>query len=177
MEAFRKWRYYLVYIPYSIEVFIDYLNYRYLTIKAKLNGKETRQIKELVVFNFIIIYCKRAKNLVDSLFRRSNFKDNNELFATKRQLLLNFLSKFQKHLEDIKNNPIKEQSIDFNKTFLSGNVLNLIRISQDTNSIGMLSIRNEFRDKCSGFVSNSIGYIQMKIFHLRLASIIKRSNN
>ena len=84
-------------------------------------------MKELIAFDFIIIYCKGIKNLIDGLFQRSNFKDDNELFTTKRQPLLNFLSKFQKHLKNIKNNPIKKQNIDFNKTPLSKNILNLIK--------------------------------------------------
>ncbi len=42
VEAFRKWRYYLVYILCSIEVFTDHLNHRYLTTKAKLNSKKVR---------------------------------------------------------------------------------------------------------------------------------------
>ena len=42
VEAFRKWRYYLAYILYSIKMFIDHLNHCYLTTKAKLNGKKAR---------------------------------------------------------------------------------------------------------------------------------------
>ncbi len=41
----------------------------------------------------------------------------------------------------------------------------------------MLPIKNESRDECSGFVSDSIDYIQMKILYLGLAFIIKRSND
>ncbi len=41
-------------------------------------------MEKLTAFNFIIIYCKKAKNPVNNLFRRSDFKDNNELFTTKR---------------------------------------------------------------------------------------------
>ncbi len=41
----------------------------------------------------------------------------------------------------------------------------------------MLSIRNKSRDKYSGSILNSIGYNQMRIFYLKLASVIKRSNN
>ncbi len=109
-------------------MFIDHLNHRYLTIKEKLSGRETRWIEELIAFNFIIIYYKKAKNLIDSLSRRSDFKDNNELFTMKRQPLLNFLSKFQKHLEDAKNDPIEEQSIDSNEIPLFENILNLVEI-------------------------------------------------
>ena len=42
VEAFRKWRHYLAYILYSIEVLTDYLNHCYLTTKTKLNGREAR---------------------------------------------------------------------------------------------------------------------------------------
>ncbi len=41
-------------------------------------------MEELIAFNFIIIYYKKAKNLANGLSRQSDFKDNNELFATKR---------------------------------------------------------------------------------------------
>ncbi len=73
----------------------------------------------------MIIYRKKTKNLINSLFRQPNFKNNNELSTTKYQLLLNFLSKFQEHLKSTKNDPIEEQSIDFSKTLLFRNVLNL----------------------------------------------------
>ncbi len=108
-------------------MFINYLNYRYLITKTKLNSKEIRWIEELTTFDFIIIYREKAKNPINSLFRRSNFKDNNELSTIKHQPLLNFLSKFQKYLKNTKNDPIKKQNIDFNKTFLFENVLNLIK--------------------------------------------------
>ncbi len=74
----------------------------------KLNGKEVRWIEELVTFDFTIIYYEGVKNPINNLFRRSDFKDDNELFATKRQPLLNFLSKFQEYLKDTKNNLVKE---------------------------------------------------------------------
>ena len=83
-------------------------------------------MKELTTFDFTIIYYKRVKNLINSLSRRFDFKDNNELSTTRYQPLLNFLSKFQEHLGDIKNDPIEEQNIDSNETPLFGNVLNLI---------------------------------------------------
>jgi hypothetical protein len=38
-EAFRTWRHYLAYLAYIIKVIIDYLNYKYLTIKPKLTSK------------------------------------------------------------------------------------------------------------------------------------------
>ena len=41
----------------------------------------------------------------------------------------------------------------------------------------MLPVRSEFPDKCLGFVSDSIGYNQVKIFYLRLAFIIKENND
>ena len=125
-------------------MFIDYLNYRYLTTKTKLNSREIRWMEELATFDFTIIYYKEAKNLINGLSRRSNFKDDNELSTTKCQPFLSFLFKFQKYLEDIKNDSIKKQSIDFNKTLLFKNVLNLIKILQGTNSIGVLLIRSEF---------------------------------
>jgi len=85
-------------------------------------------MEKLTTFDFTIIYCKRVKNLINGLSRRSDFKDDNELSITRRQLLSNFLSKFQKHLEDTKNDPVKEQNIDFDETFLFKTVLNLIGI-------------------------------------------------
>jgi len=89
-------------------MFIDHLNHRYLITKIKLNNKKARWMEELTAFDFIIIYCKRAKNLTDSLSQRSNFKDDNKLFTTRRQLFLNFLSKFQEHLGGMKNDPAEE---------------------------------------------------------------------
>jgi len=62
-------------------------------------------------------------------------------------------------LKNTKNNPIKEQNINSNKTFLFKNVLNLIEAPQDINSIEMLSVRNKFRDKYLDSILNSIGYI------------------
>ncbi len=47
----------------------NHLNNCYLATKAKLNDKEARWIEELVAFDFTIIYCKRAKNLIDGLSR------------------------------------------------------------------------------------------------------------
>ncbi len=76
-----------------------------------------------------------------------------------------------------KSDPTEEQSIDFNKTLLFKNVLNLIRTPQGINFVEMLSIKSKSRDKCSGFVSDSIGYNQMKILYLELAFIIKKNNN
>ena len=75
-------------------MFINHLNHYYLIIKVKLNDRETRWIEKLIAFDFTIIYYKKAKNLIDNLSQRSNFKDNNELSITRRQPLLNFLSKF-----------------------------------------------------------------------------------
>ncbi len=95
----------------------------------------------------------------------------------KYQSLLNFLFKFQKHLKNTKNDPIEEQSIDFGKPFLFRNVLNLIGAPQDTNSIRVLSVKSESWDECSGFILDSIGYNQMRIFYLKLASIIKKNND
>ncbi len=93
-----------------------------------MNGREARWIEELTAFDFTIIYRKRVKNPIDGLSRRSDFKDDSELSTTRCQPLLNFLSKFQEYLEDAKNDPVKKQSIDFDKTPLLGNVLNLVGI-------------------------------------------------
>ncbi len=177
-------------------------------------------MEKLIAFDFTIIYCKRAKNLIDGLFRRSNFKDDSELSATRHQFFLSFLFKFQEYLGGTKNDPAEEQSIDFGKTLLFGSVLNLIRVLQGINSIGVLLIRSESksdptkeqsidfgktllfgnvlslvgilqginsvrvllvrsesRDKCSGFVLDSIGCNQMKIPYLKLVFIIKKNNN
>ncbi len=41
----------------------------------------------------------------------------------------------------------------------------------------MLSVKNKSQDEYSGFILDSIGYIQIKILHLRLASITKRNND
>ncbi len=84
-------------------------------------------MEKLITFDFIIIYCKKAKNLTNGLSRRSNFKDNNELFIMRRQSFLNFLSKFQKHLKNTKNDPAEEQNIDSNETPLFKSVLNLVK--------------------------------------------------
>ena len=65
-------------------MFIDHLNHRYLTTKAKLNGRKVKWIEKLTAFDFIIIYYKKVKNLINSLSRRFDFKDNNELSATRR---------------------------------------------------------------------------------------------
>ncbi len=75
-------------------MFTNHLNHRYLTTKIKLNDKKIRWIKELTIFNFIIIYYKKAKNLVNGLSRRFDFKNDNKLSITKYQPFLNFLSKF-----------------------------------------------------------------------------------
>ena len=65
-------------------------------------------MEKLTAFNFTIIYCKKVKNLINGLFQRSDFKNDSELFITKCQFLLNFLSKFQEYLKDIKNDSIEE---------------------------------------------------------------------
>ncbi len=65
----------------------------------------------------------------------------------------------------------------FNKTFLFGNVLNLVRVSQGINSIRMLSIKNKSQDEYSGFILDLIGCNQMKILHLGLTSIIEENND
>ncbi len=57
------------------------------------------------------------------------------------------------------------------------NVLNLAGALQNINSTKVLSIRNESRDEYLDSVSNSIDYIQMRIFYLRLTSITERSND
>ena len=49
-------------------------------------------------------------------------------------------------MKDTKNDLIEEQSIDSNKTPLFKNVLNLVGISQDINSIRVLPIKNEFKN-------------------------------
>ena len=41
-------------------------------------------MEELAAFDFTIIYYKEVKNPIDNLFRRLDFKDNNELFTMKR---------------------------------------------------------------------------------------------
>jgi len=46
----------------------------------------------------------------------------------KCQPLLNFLSKFQEHLEDMKNDSVEKQSIDSGKIFLLGSILSLAEI-------------------------------------------------
>ncbi len=81
----------------------------------------------MTTFDFTIIYYKRAKNPINGLFQRFDFKDNSELFTMRRQPFSNFLSKFQEHLKNINNNLIKEQNIDFNKTSLFKNILNLVK--------------------------------------------------
>ncbi len=133
----------MIYVLCSTKVLTDHLNHRYLATKAKLNGKEAKWIEELAAFDFTIIYHERVKNPIDGLSRRSNFKDDSELFATRRQLLPNFLSKFQEHLGGTKNDPAEEQSIDFDETFLPRNVLSLIGVPQGTNSARMLPARSE----------------------------------
>ena len=79
--------------------------------------------------------------------------------------------------ESMKSDPAEEQSIDSGETPLPRSVLNLAGAPQGTNSVGVLSARSKSRDKCLGSVSNSIDYIQIKIFHLKLTSIIKRSSD
>jgi len=61
-----------------------------------------------LAFDFIIIYYEEVKNLINGLSQQSDFKDDNELFAIRYQLFLNFLSKFQEHLENTKNDLIEE---------------------------------------------------------------------
>ncbi len=46
----------------------------------------------------------------------------------------------------MKNDLIEEQNIDFGKTFLFGNVLNLVRIPQGINFVKMLLIRNKSKN-------------------------------
>ena len=65
-------------------------------------------MEELTTFNFTVIYCKRIKNLINGLFRQPDFKDDNELSITKRQLFPNFLFKFQEHLKNTKNDPVEK---------------------------------------------------------------------
>ncbi len=89
-------------------MFTDYLNHRYLATKAKLNDREVRWMEKLAAFNFTIIYCEGVKNLIDGLSRRPDFKDDSKLSATRYQLLSNFLSKFQKYLKNVKNDPVEE---------------------------------------------------------------------
>ena len=103
-------------------------------------------MEELIAFDFIIIYYERVKNLIDGLSQQPDFKDDNELFTIKRQSLPNFLSKFQEYLENMKSDLTKEQSIDFNETPLPKNVLNLIKILQGINFIGVLPVRNESKN-------------------------------
>ncbi len=66
-------------------------------------------MEELITFDFTIIYYKKVKNPINGLSRRSDFKDNNELSITKYQSFLNFLSKFKEHLEDVKNDLLKNR--------------------------------------------------------------------
>ncbi len=112
----------------------------------KLNDKEVRWIEELTTFNFIIIYRKKAKNPINDLSQQFNFKDDSELSATKHQPLLNFLSKFQEHLKDTKNDLAKKQSINSNKTPLLKNVLNLIGTLQGTNFVKVLPTKSESKN-------------------------------
>ncbi len=65
-------------------------------------------MEELTAFDFIIIYYEKAKNLIDGLSRRPDFKDDNKLSTMKCQLLLNFLFKFQKYLKSTKNDLVEE---------------------------------------------------------------------
>src|SRR6266699_5647963 len=134
-------------------------------------------MKDLITFNLIIIYYKKAKNLINNLFQRPNFKDNSKLSITKYKPLSNFLSKFQEHLENAKNDLVKKQSIDFNEILLLETILNLVGAPQGTNSIRVSPTRNESRDECSGSISNSIDYNQMKIFYFELVFIIERNND
>jgi len=83
-------------------------------------------MEELIAFDFTIIYYKGVKNLINGLFRRFDFKNDNKLSTTKCQPLPSFLSKFQEHLKDTKNDSIEEQSIDFDKTSLFRSVLSLV---------------------------------------------------
>jgi len=55
--------------------------------------------------------------------------------------------------------------------------LNLVEVPQGINFVKVLPTKNKSRDKCSGSVSDSIGYNQMKIFYLELASIIKENSD
>ncbi len=76
-----------------------------------------------------------------------------------------------------KSDLTEEQSIDSNKTPLLRNVLNLAKTPQDINSIGVLPVRSKSWDKCSNSVSDLINYNQIRILHLKLASIIEKNNN
>ncbi len=126
-------------------MFIDHLNHCYLITKTKLNGRETKQIEELTTFDFIIIYYKKVKNPVDNLSRQFDFKDDNELSIIKYQPFPSFLFKFQEYLKDMKNNPVEKQNINSNKIPLFKNVLNLVEILQDTNSIKVLPVKSKFK--------------------------------
>jgi len=53
------------------------------------------------------------------------------------------LSKFQEYLKNTKNDPIEKQNIDSGKTFLFKNVLNLVRVLQGINFVGVLLAKSK----------------------------------
>ncbi len=157
-------------------MFTDYLNYRYLVTKIKLNDKEARWIEKLTTFDFTIIYREGAKNPTNGLSRRPDFKDDNELFTTRCQLLPNFLSKFQEHLKGAKSDPVEEQSINSGKTLLLRNVLSLIRILQDINFIRVLLIKSE--SKSDPAEEQNIDFDEIPLFRsvLNLVGALQGTN-
>ncbi len=80
-------------------------------------------------------------------------------------------------MRSTKSDPAEEQSIDSGETPLPRSVLSLVGAPQGINFARVLPVRSESQDECSGSVSDSIGCNQVRILHLRLASITEENND
>ena len=92
--AFRKWRHYLAYTRYTIEVLTDHLNHSYLPSKAQLSGRQARSLHELAPYDFVIRYRAGTRNPADGLSRRPDLQDDEEVRSGRQGMLPDFLKRF-----------------------------------------------------------------------------------
>jgi hypothetical protein len=75
IEAFKKWKHYLMGTKHKIKVYIDHKNFTIFTTTKELNKKQIRWYEFLSEFDFEIIYRKGSENgRVDALSRREDLK-------------------------------------------------------------------------------------------------------
>ncbi len=75
IEAFRKWKHYLIGTKHPIKVYTDHKNLTNFTTTKALNKHQTRWTEFLSEFNFTIIYYKGTENgQVDALSRRNDLE-------------------------------------------------------------------------------------------------------
>ena len=77
VKTFKHWRHYVEESFHTIKVLTDHNNLKKFIKIRKLNKRQTRWVIKLLSYDFSIVYKLNKTNLINALFKRSNYYTEN----------------------------------------------------------------------------------------------------